>query len=45
MRDEIIGTIEGHGWSLDKYNEIAQAITANPELKERALDLINQKAG
>lgn len=44
MRDEIIGTIEDHGWSLNKYNEVAQAITADPELKEQALDLINQKS-
>lgn len=44
MRDEIIGTIEDHGWSLNKYNEVAQAITADSELKEQALDLINQKS-
>lgn len=44
MRDEIIGTIEDHGWSLDKYNEVAQAITADPQLKEQALDLINEKS-
>lgn len=44
MRDEIIGTIEDHGWSLNKYNEVAQAITADRELKEQALDLINQKS-
>src|SRR5690606_5703254 len=42
MRDEIIGVIEAEGWSLDKYNQVAQAITANPELRERAMELINQ---
>lgn len=42
MRDEIIATIEDHGWSLEDYNQIAQVIAADQELKEKALEKINE---
>lgn len=45
MRDEIIATIEDHGWTLDEYNMTAQAISSDQAMKERALQLINEQAG
>lgn len=42
MRDEIIATIEDHGWTLDDYNQVAQVIAADQQLKEKALEKINE---
>ena len=42
MRDEIIATIEDHGWSLGDYNQVAQVIAADQQLKEKALEKINE---
>lgn len=44
MRDESIDTIEGHGWSLDQYNTIAQAVNADPDLVQQALRLIEERS-
>lgn len=41
MRDEIISTIENHGWSLEEYNEIAQVISTDDALREKTLERIN----
>lgn len=41
MRDQIISVIEDHGWSLDQYNRIANTISNNPELRNEALQLID----
>lgn len=44
LRDESIGTIEGHGWSADRYNAVADSINGDPELLERAVALIDEKS-
>lgn len=42
MHEEIVSTIEDHGWSLERYNEVANAISADPELRKQVIDLINE---
>lgn len=42
MRDEIIATIEDHGWTLEDYNQVAQVIAADQQLKEKAIEKINE---
>lgn len=32
-----------HGWTLDRYNEIAAAINADETLRERVLDLLQER--
>ncbi len=44
MRDESIDTIEGHGWTLDQYNTIAQAVNSDPDLVQEALRLIEERS-
>lgn len=36
--------IEAHGWDLEEYNEVASAINSNPDLRQRALSMINEKS-
>ncbi|MEX2494677.1 MAG: DUF4168 domain-containing protein [Woeseia sp.] len=42
MQQEIVAAIDDHGWSVDKYNEVATAISNDDEMRSRALDLINE---
>lgn len=42
MQEEIVATIADHGWSVSRYNEVATAISNDPELRSEALDLINE---
>lgn len=41
---QMIGIIEEHGWSIDDYNTVAQAINASPELRMQAVALINERS-
>ena len=43
MREESVATIEEEGLTLDEYNEIAQAINSQPELLERAVEMLSTK--
>lgn len=42
MQDKIVSTIEDSGWSLDQYNQVANAINNDPQLREQALGHIQQ---
>jgi hypothetical protein len=42
MQQEIVAAIADHGWSVDRYNDVATAISNDPELRTQALDLINE---
>ncbi len=42
MQQEIVATIADHGWSVSRYNQVATAISNDPELRSEALDLINE---
>lgn len=41
MRDAITDTIEQHDWSVEKYNRVATAINNDPDMREEALERIN----
>jgi hypothetical protein len=43
LQEATMELIAEHGWSLDQYNQIAQAINSQPDVLERALELINEK--
>ena len=40
MQDEMIATIQDSGWSVDQYNQVANAINNDPQLREEALNHI-----
>jgi hypothetical protein len=42
LQEKTITVIEDHGWSLDKYNTVAAAITADPETKQEAIEMIRE---
>lgn len=42
MQEQIMAAISNHGWSVDKYNEVATAISNDPELRSEAVDIINR---
>lgn len=42
MHEEIVSTIQDQGWSLNRYNEVANAITNDPELRQQAIELIER---
>lgn len=44
LQEKTIAVIEDHGWSLDKYNTVAAAITADPDTKQEAIELIREKS-
>jgi len=42
FEEELIATIEEHGWSVDEYNRVATAISNDPEKRQKAVELINR---
>ena len=42
MHSEIVSTIQDHGWSLGRYNQVATAISEDPELRQQAMEVIEQ---
>ncbi|HEX9877871.1 MAG TPA: DUF4168 domain-containing protein [Gammaproteobacteria bacterium] len=44
LQQETANLIQGHGWSLEQYNLVAQAINADAELLDQALELIAEKS-
>jgi hypothetical protein len=42
FEQELVGTIEEHGWTVDDYNRVATAISNDPEKREKAVELINR---
>ena len=42
MQDEIIAKIEDNGWSMTQYNQVANAINNDPQLREQAISHIKQ---
>ena len=44
LRDESLERLSEHGWSLDKYNTVVQAINADASLAERAAQLIEERS-
>jgi len=44
MQRETLETIQRHGWTEEKYEEVNETVNANPELSERALALIEERS-
>ena len=42
LQEELAATIEEHGWSVDRYNEVATAISNDPEKRDKTVELINK---
>jgi uncharacterized protein HemX len=42
LQQELVATIKEHGWSVERYNRVATAISNNPEKRDKAVELINQ---
>jgi hypothetical protein len=42
LHEELAATIEEHGWSVDRYNQVASAISNDPEKRDKAVELINE---
>ena len=42
MREEIVSAIDESGWSIEKYDAVATAISNDPELRSQTLELINE---
>lgn len=45
MQEEIVATIENNGWSVERYNTVANAISSDPQLREQAIALIERVGG
>jgi hypothetical protein len=41
LQQELVATIEEHGWSVDRYNEVATAISNDPEKRDKTVELLN----
>jgi len=44
LRDESLAKLSEHGWTLERYNAMVQAINASPALAERAVQLIQERS-
>jgi hypothetical protein len=44
LQEDSIALIEEHGWSVDRYNQVADAIDTQPDVLERAFELIDEKS-
>ena len=42
LQQELVATIEGHGWTVDRYNVIATAISNDPAKRDKTVELINR---
>jgi restriction endonuclease Mrr len=44
LESSLIEVIEENGWDVDTYNEVAEAINRDPELRMQVVTLINQQS-
>jgi hypothetical protein len=42
LQQELVATIEQHGWSVDRYNRVATAISNDPAKRDKTLKIINR---
>lgn len=42
LEQELVATIEQHGWSVERYNRVATAISSDPEKRDKTVKLINR---
>lgn len=43
LQEESMATVAKHGWNANKYNTVARAINADPELAEKLIALIEER--
>jgi hypothetical protein len=43
IHEESVEKIEEHGWSVDRYNGVAQTLNSNPELVQQAVRMIEER--
>lgn len=42
IQEELVATVEDHGWSVDRYNKVATAISSDPAKRDKTVELINR---
>jgi uncharacterized protein HemX len=42
LQEELVATVEEHGWSVDQYNKVATAISSDPQKRDKTVELINR---
>jgi Domain of unknown function (DUF4168) len=42
LQEELVATVEEHGWSVDQYNKVATAISNDPAKRDKTVELINR---
>jgi hypothetical protein len=43
LQEESMATVTKHGWNADRYNTVARAVNADPELAEKLIALIEER--
>lgn len=44
MESQLVSIIEENGWTLEEYNQVTDAINQDAELREQAIQLINEQS-
>jgi uncharacterized protein HemX len=42
LQQELVATIEQHGWTVDRYNKVATAISQDPAKRDKTVEIINR---
>ena len=42
LQQELVATIEQHGWTVDRYNKVATAISQDPAKRDKTVQIINR---
>jgi hypothetical protein len=42
LQQELVATIERHGWTVDRYNRVANAISNDPAKRDKTVKIINR---
>jgi len=42
LQQELVATIEEHGWTVDRYNRVATAISNDPAKRDKTVQIINR---
>jgi hypothetical protein len=43
LQTESLATVDKHGWTPEKYNTVVEAISTDPELAQKTLDIIGDR--
>lgn len=44
LNQKFVAIIEDNGWTLERYNQVAQTLNADEKLRKRAVELIGEKS-